>query len=85
MYDGSFRYLGVGARCHLDYSLHVVSHHPAGYPDVLRQWGNSTRRQSPKLQGLLRSRLHTRVSLLPLYSTGQEVTEPIQIQDTIQK
>ena len=30
-------------------------------------------------------RLHTRVSLLPLYSTGQEVTEPIQIQYTIQK
>mgnify|MGYP006996555461 CR=1 FL=1 len=59
IYDGSFKYLGVGARCHLDYSLHVVSHHPSGYPDVLRQWGSSTRRQSPKLQGLLRSRLWT--------------------------
>ena len=53
IYDGSFRYLGVGASCHLDPSLHAVSQHPAGYPDVLRQWGSSTRRQSLKLQGLL--------------------------------
>ena len=48
IYDGSLRCLGVDARCHLDYSLHVVSHHPAGSPDVLRQWREQHRKAKPE-------------------------------------
>ena len=48
IYDGSLRCLGVDASCHLDPSLHVVSHHPAGSPDVLRQWREQHRKAKPE-------------------------------------